>query len=316
MAATHKSIYSALAANLLISITKFVAGAFSNSAAMISEGIHSLVDTVNQVLLLYGLKQSKKPADALRPFGYGKELYFYSFIVSILIFGLGGGISIYQGVTHVLHPEPLGDPTWNYVVLVLSILFEGTSLLIAAKEFNASRGELTWWDAIVRSKDPSNFLVLFEDGAAVSGLLVVILCIFLGHHYDMPELDGLGSIFVGLILVMVSIILARESRSLLMGESIMPENQRKIIAIAEQDEAVQKVQHLLSTYQAPEVIVLMLVITFKDHLETTEITLAIDRIRKSIKQTYELVQFVIIQPESLEEASGEYQNLDSKGADL
>lgn len=309
MATTHKSIYSALAANLLISITKFVAGAFSNSAAMISEGIHSLVDTVNQILLLYGLKQSKKPADALRPFGYGKELYFYSFIVSILIFGLGGGISIYQGISHVLHPEPLEDPTWNYVVLGLSILFEGASLVVAAKEFNKARGELSWWNAIVRSKDPSNFLVLFEDGAAVCGLLMVMACIFLGHRYDLPELDGVGSILVGLILVFVSIILARESRSLLMGEGIMPENQTKIIRIAEQDEAVIKVQHLLSTYQSPEVIVLMLIITFKDGLETADINAAIDRIRASIKQVFPLVRFVIIQPESIEEHSGEYDNL-------
>jgi cation diffusion facilitator family transporter len=306
---SHKSIYSALAANLLISITKFIAGAFSNSAAMISEGIHSLVDTVNQILLLYGLKQSQKPADALRPFGYGKELYFYSFIVSILIFGLGGGISIYQGISHVLHPEPLEDPTWNYIVLALSILFEGASLVVAAKEFNRSRGELTWWNAIVRSKDPSNFLVLFEDGAAVSGLLVVMLCIFLGHRYDLPELDGVGSILVGLILVFVSIILARESRSLLMGEGIMPETQKRIIAIAERDPAVIKVQHLLSTYQSPEVIVLMLIITFKDGLETAEINTAIDRIRTAIKKDYDLVRFVIIQPESLVELSGEYDNL-------
>lgn len=306
---SHKSIYSALAANLLISITKFIAGAFSNSAAMISEGIHSLVDTVNQILLLYGLKQSQKPADALRPFGYGKELYFYSFIVSILIFGLGGGISIYQGISHVLQPEPLEDPTWNYVVLALSILFEGASLVVATKEFNRSRGELSWWNAIVRSKDPSNFLVLFEDGAAVSGLLVVMLCIFLGHRYNIPELDGVGSILVGLILVIVSIILARESRSLLMGEGIMPENQKRIIAIAERDPAVIKVQHLLSTYQSPEVIVLMLIITFQEELETAEINSAIDRIRASIKNEYNLVRFVIIQPESLEEVSGEYENL-------
>lgn len=306
---SHKSIYSALAANLLISVTKFIAGAFSNSAAMISEGIHSLVDTVNQILLLYGLKQSQKPADAMRPFGYGKELYFYSFIVAILIFGLGGGISIYQGINHVLHPEPMEDPTWNYVVLLLSILFEGASLVIAAKEFNRARGELSWWNAIVRSKDPSNFLVLFEDGAAVAGLLVVVVCIFLGHHYDLPALDGVGSILVGLILVFVSIILARESRSLLMGEGIMPENQRKIIAIADCDPAVIKVQHLLSTYQSPDVIVLMLIITFKDHLETAEINAAIDRIRIAIKQEYVLVRFVIIQPESLIEASGEYNNL-------
>lgn len=309
MATSHKSIYSALAANLLISITKFIAGAFSNSSAMISEGIHSLVDTVNQILLLYGLKQSKKPADALRPFGYGKELYFYSFIVSILIFGLGGGISIYQGITHVLHPEPLEDPTWNYVVLGLSIIFEGVSLVIAAREFNNSRGALSWWNAIVRSKDPSNFLVLFEDGAAVCGLLMVMVCIFLGHRYDVPELDGIGSILVGLILVFVSVILARESRSLLMGEGIMPENQKRIIAIAEKDSAVVKVQHLLSTYQSPEVIVLMLIITFKDGLETADINEAIERIRSSIKHVFPLVRFVIIQPEALEDLSGEYDTL-------
>jgi cation diffusion facilitator family transporter len=276
---------------------------------MISEGIHSLVDTVNQILLLYGLKQSKKPADALRPFGYGKELYFYSFIVSILIFGLGGGISIYQGITHVLHPEPLEDPTWNYVVLGLSVIFEGASLVIAAKEFNNSRGALSWWNAIVRSKDPSNFLVLFEDGAAVCGLLMVMVCIFLGHRYDIPELDGVGSILVGLILVFVSIILARESRSLLMGEGIMPESQKRIIAIAEKDTAVVKVQHLLSTYQSPEVIVLMLIITFKDGLETADINEAIERIRSSIKHVFPLVRFVIIQPEALEDVSGEYENL-------
>jgi cation diffusion facilitator family transporter len=276
---------------------------------MISEGIHSLVDTVNQILLLYGLKQSKKPADALRPFGYGKELYFYSFIVSILIFGLGGGISIYQGITHVLHPEPLEDPTWNYVVLGLSIIFEGVSLVIAAREFNNSRGALSWWNAIVRSKDPSNFLVLFEDGAAVCGLLMVMVCIFLGHRYDVPELDGIGSILVGLILVFVSVILARESRSLLMGEGIMPENQKRIIAIAEKDTAVVKVQHLLSTYQSPEVIVLMLIITFKDGLETADINEAIERIRSSIKHVFPLVRFVIIQPEALEDLSGEYDTL-------
>ena len=309
MATSHKSIYSALAANLLISITKFIAGAFSNSSAMISEGIHSLVDTVNQILLLYGLKQSKKPADALRPFGYGKELYFYSFIVSILIFGLGGGISIYQGITHVLHPEPLEDPTWNYVVLGLSIIFEGVSLVIAAREFNNSRGALSWWNAIVRSKDPSNFLVLFEDGAAVCGLLMVMVCIFLGHRYDVPELDGIGSILVGLILVFVSVILARESRSLLMGEGIMPENQKRIVALAEKDTAVVKVQHLLSTYQSPEVIVLMLIITFKDGLETADINEAIERIRFSIKHVFPLVRFVIIQPEALEDLSGEYDTL-------
>src|SRR3954464_8216242 len=147
MATSHKSIYGALAANVLIAITKFIAGAVTNSGSMISEGVHSLVDTTNELLLLLGIYQSKKPPDRRRPFGYGKELYFWSFIVSILIFGLGGGISIYQGIVHILHAEPLGDPTWNYVVLGFSFAFDGTSFLIAVIEFNAVRGNLSFWNA-------------------------------------------------------------------------------------------------------------------------------------------------------------------------
>jgi cation diffusion facilitator family transporter len=300
MASSNKSIYSALAANLLIAITKFVAGAFSNSAAMISEGIHSLVDTINQVLLLFGLKRSKKPADASRPFGYGKELYFYSFIVSILIFGLGGGLSIYQGITHIIRPEELGDPTWNYIVLALSVVFEGASLFIAAKEFNAIRGKNGWWDTIIRSKDPSNFLVLFEDGAAVTGLFIVMVCMFFSHHYNIPQLDGLASLLVGLLLVGVSIILARESRSLLMGEGISDQSKAKIKVIAEQDQAVLKVMHIISVYEAPDEILLMLIVAFKDDLDTQEINESIDRLRLAIKEVFKLMKFVIIQPESID----------------
>jgi cation diffusion facilitator family transporter len=297
MATSHKSIYSALAANLLIAITKFIAGIFSNSSAMISEGIHSLVDTANQLLLLFGLRRSKKPADLLRPFGYGKELYFYSFIVSILIFGLGGGISIYQGIIHILDPEPLGNPTWNYVVLAVSVIFEGTSLLIAGKEFNKVRGTDSWWEAIKRSKDPSNFLVLFEDGAAVLGLFIVMICMVTGHNLNIPQLDGVASLLVGLLLVAVSAILARESRSLLLGEGISTASREKIREIAEHDPAVLKVMHMMSTYQSPEEVILMLIIAFEEDLDTAEINAAIERIRNAVRKEFNLIRFVIIQPE-------------------
>jgi len=299
MASSKNSIYSALAANLLIAVTKFAAGLFSNSAAMISEGIHSLVDTINQVLLLFGLKRSKKPADASRPFGYGRELYFYSFIVSILIFGLGGGISIYQGIIHIIEPENLGDPTWNYVVLALSVVFEGTSLVIATKEFNKVRGTDSWWTAIVKSKDPSNFLVLFEDGAAVIGLFIVMICMFFSHRYHMPQLDGLASLLVGCLLVGVSLILARESRSLLLGEGISDDSRQKITVITEKDPAVSKVLRMISSYQAPEDVVLMLIVAFKENLDTHDINEAIERIRLAIKKEFSLVNFVIIQPEDI-----------------
>lgn len=295
---SHKSIYSALAANILIAVTKFIAGAFTNSSSMIAEGIHSVVDTTDQLLLLYGLKRSRKPPDQYRPFGYGKELYFWSFIVSILIFGLGGGLSIYQGITHIIHPEPLGDPTWNYAVLGMSVLFEGTSFIIAAKEFNKARGSLSWWKAIVKSKDPSSFLVLFEDGAAVLGLIIVFGFMLFNHAYNLPFLDGVASVLVGLLLVFVSLILARESRSLLMGEGIAPETQKKIKALAEKDSTVIKVINILSTYEAPEVVMLMLIIAFKPDLDTEDITAAIDRIRKQIKEEFQLVEFVIIQPQT------------------
>lgn len=297
MANNRKSIYSALAANLLIAITKFIAGSFTNSSSMISEGIHSTVDTTNQLLLLYGLKRSKKAADQSHPFGYGKELYFWSFVVSILIFGLGGALSIYQGIVHIREPEVMRDPFWNYIVLVLSLVFEGTSLFIAVKEFNKTRNGMGWWAAIIKSKDPSSFLVVFEDGAAVLGLIVVMILMGISHSLQIPELDGLASVIVGLLLVFVSFILARESRSLLMGEGIAPETRYKIAQLAEKDIAVMKVKNILSTYQSPDEVVLMLIIDFKDHLDTEEITGAIERIRENIKNEFQLVRFVLIQPE-------------------
>ncbi|WP_294184401.1 cation diffusion facilitator family transporter [uncultured Sphingobacterium sp.] len=292
-----KSIYSALVANLLIALTKFLAGSFTNSSSMISEGIHSTVDTMNQILILYGLKRSKKEPDQSHPFGYGKELYFWSFVVSILIFGLGGALSIYQGIIHIRNPEPMKDPFWNYVVLILSLIFEGTSFIIAMKEFNKTRNGMGWWKAMIKSKDPSSFLVLFEDGAAVAGLITVMILMALSHALQIPELDGLASIIVGLLLVFVSFILARESRSLLMGEGIASKTRNEIASLVEQDVCVIKTKNILSTYQSPEDVILMLIIDFKDHLDTEDITEAINRIRTTIKNDFKFIHYVIIQPE-------------------
>lgn len=300
MASPKTSIYSALIANLLIAITKFIAGAVSNSSAMIAEGVHSVVDTINQLLLLLGIKLSKKKPDKYHPLGYGKELYFWSFVVSIMIFGLGGGISIYQGVMHIIHPVEPGEPFWSYVVLSLSIVFEGASLIIAAREFNSLRNGQTWWDAIINSKDPSTFLVLFEDAAAVLGLLIVMICLWLSHHFNKPFIDGIASLLVGLLLVFVSLILARESRSLLMGEGIRRKTKARIKIIVEEDQAVLRLMHLLSTYQSPEEVLLMLIVAFKPDQNTGEINDAIDRIRDKIKGEFSLIKFVIIQPEVYE----------------
>jgi cation diffusion facilitator family transporter len=300
MATSHRSIYSALLANLLIAVVKFIAGGVTHSSAMISEGVHSLVDTTNQLLLLKGIRISKRPLDETRPFGYGKELYFWSFIVSILIFGLGGGVSIYEGLTNLRNPHPLEDPTWNYVVLIISLFFEGTSFVIAWKEFNVKRGDQHLWEAITRSKDPSSFMVLFEDGAAVLGILVVFICLVIGHHTDRPYLDGVASLLVGFILIAVSFLLARESRSLLMGEAIDPAIQKVIIAMMERDSAVVKVKGILSMYQAPEEVVVVLGVVFKDTLNTRLINEAVERLRQQIQVKFPIIQHVIIQPESFE----------------
>jgi cation diffusion facilitator family transporter len=300
MAANNKTIYTALAANLLIAVIKFISGAATNSSAMISEGVHSLVDTTNQFLLLFGIRRSKRSPDERRPFGYGKEVYFWSFIVSILIFGVGGCISFYQGVIHIKHPPALEDPTWNYIVLACSFVFEGTSLIVAIREFNKVRGELSWWTAIRRSKDPASFIVLFEDSAAVAGLAVVALMVYLGHHYNSPYMDGVASLIVGVILSIVSVLLARESRSLLMGEGIAPATQQHIRNIVEKDPAIVKVQHIFSTYQSPEEVMLLLMVTFKDELETEDINDAILRIRNMIREAYPLIHFIIVQPEKAE----------------
>jgi cation diffusion facilitator family transporter len=295
MARSYKSIYSALLANLFIAITKFVAGGISNSSAMISEAIHSLVDTINEILLLFGIKQSKKPPDDKRPFGYGRELFFWSFIVSILIFGLGGGISIYQGVIHILHPEPLGDPTWNYVVLVASLFFEGISFLIAAREFNKVREDLSWWQAIKESKDPSLFVVLFEDGAAVLGLFLVLICVFLGHTFHNIYLDGVGSLLVGLILVCTSAVLARESQSLLMGEGIKKTTRLRIRSIIESHSGAN-LEKLYSIYLGPEEVLVILSVKFNISENAEQLAESIDDIRGKIMNEYKVIRHVIIEP--------------------
>lgn len=297
MQRSYLSIYAALAANILIAAFKFIAGSISNSSAMIAEAIHSLVDSLNELLLLWGIRQSNKPNDAKRPFGYGRELYFWSFIVSVLIFGLGGGISIYQGIVHIVQPRPLGDPAWNYIVLAFSIVFEGISFIIAARAFNKLRKGKSWWKAVRNSKDPSDFLVLFEDGAAVVGLFIVGSCVWLGHRYHLPYLDGVASLLVGLLLVAISLVLARESRSLLMGESISNASRQKVITITESDAAVEKTLRLFSIYIGPEEILLMMDVQFRAELQTPDIHHAIDHIRERIQKEFPNIKYFMIQPE-------------------
>jgi cation diffusion facilitator family transporter len=297
MARSNKSIYAALGANIAISATKFIAGGITGSSAMISEAVHSLVDSVNELLLLYGIHRSNRQKDKTHPFGYGKELYFWSFIVAILIFGLGAGVSFYQGYNHLKAPAPAASYGWNYAVLGLSFIFDGSSFIVALKEFNKTRRDEPLWSAIKRSKDPATFMVLFEDGAALLGVSVVFVCLYIGQRTDNPYLDGVASILVGLILTIASALLARESRSLLMGEGISADTEKQIIALIEKDLSDTKVNKVFSIYQSPEEVLLVLIISFKAKMTAEELNDKIDDIKKRIRSQYPKINYIIIQPE-------------------
>ena len=298
MAASKIPLYSALIANLAIAITKFIAAGVTGSSAMISEGIHSLVDTTNEILLLYGIHRSKKPADAQRPFGYSKELYFWAFIVSILIFGIGGGISFYEGVTHLQHPSVIEDPHWNYLVLGIAFILDGFSFFTAQREFNRQRAGMPFWVAVRKSKDPSTFVVLFEDAADLLGLIVAFLGVFLGHYYQNPYYDGIASMLIGVILASISALLLIESRSLLMGETAEPEILQQAVQLASNNPAVSKVGLPLSMYMGPDDIILAIPITFREEVTGREITETIARIRQTIQQQIPPVKQIFINPAS------------------
>src|SRR5438876_6642485 len=221
---SKRPIYAALIANLVIAVSKFVAAWFSGSSAMLSEGIHSVVDTGNSGLLLLGIRLSRRPADEEHPFGHGKELYFWSLLVAVLIFAGGGGISIYEGILHLLHPHPLEDPRWSYAVLGIAAVSEGMSLRIAWRAFRAASGVSPSLRAIRASKDPSTFTVLFEDAAALAGVLVAFLGILASQLFDNPYLDAVASVVIGLILMTVATVLVLETRRLLVGEGMSPQD--------------------------------------------------------------------------------------------
>ena len=294
-----KTIYAAMAANFAIAVIKFIAASFTGSSAMLSEGIHSVVDTGNELLLLLGLRLSKKPADDSHPFGYGQELYFWTLIVALFIFAIGGGMSIYEGINHLRHPEPLTDPRWNYVVLGLAVIFEGYSWNIALQEFLANKKEDSFWKAIRASKDPIIFTVLIEDTAALVGLLVAFIGVFSGHLLENVYLDGVASIVIGVILCGVAILLASESKGLLIGEGATAETVASIREITNSDPAVDKVIKVLTLHFGPQEILLNLEIKFVQDLETEELAIAVERLESSISSQHSEIQNIFIEAKSI-----------------
>ncbi|QXR19065.1 cation diffusion facilitator family transporter [Acinetobacter variabilis] len=291
-------VYAALFGNLAIALVKFVAAYITNSSAMLSEAIHSVVDTLNEILLLYGMKKAEQRPDAHHPFGYGRELYFWAFIVALMVFALGAIVSIYQGIQHIIHPEEMQDPMINYIVLGIAILCEGFSWTVALRTFRKMKGKMGYFEAFRRSKDPTTFTVLFEDTAALIGLFIALTGIFLAHQLNIPELDGAASILIGVVLAVSAWLLARETKGLLLGETADPRLRENVLNIAQQDAAVYSANGVLTEQMGAHQVIASLSLEFKDDLTSDEIEACVNRIEAQIKQLHPEIITLFVKPQT------------------
>lgn len=298
---SKKVIYAAMIGNGLIACAKFVGAFITGSSAMLSEGIHSVVDTGNQGLLLYGIARSKRPADEKHPFGYASEIYFWAFIVAILIFSIGAGISIYHGVEKVLHPHPVGDPTINYIILGLAMIFEGWAWWVAYKEFSTVKGKKGIFQAVQESKDPTVFTVLFEDTAAMLGLIVAMIGIWLSIQLDMPVLDGAASIVIGFILAGTALLLALETKGLLIGEAAAPEIVDEIKAIIAEQDSIDCLNEIRTLHRGPDDVLLALSVDYIDSVSAGEVENSNTALENAIKQKFPVVKRLFIEVQSAED---------------
>jgi len=303
MAESKVAVYGAIAANVAIATTKFIVAGVSGSSAMLSEGIHSTVDTGNGVLLLIGMHLSQRKPSIEHPFGHGKELYFWSLIVAVLIFGVGGGVSAYEGILHMLHPEPLQDAFWSYVVLAAAAVFEGASFTIAARQFWKEKGDTPLWTALRRSKDPSTYTVLAEDSAALAGLVAAALGVWASHALELPAIDGAASIVIGLLLACVAVLLIREARGLLIGEGIRPETAKAVRKLVLETDGVREAGWPLSMYIGPEEVLLTLDAAFDPKMPAGDVASAVRRIEEKIRQRYPLIKRIYIESAGTAHAS-------------
>jgi cation diffusion facilitator family transporter len=290
-----KVVIVAVFANAAIATIKFVAAFFTASSAMLSEAIHSVVDTGNQALLLLGIQMSKRPADIRHPFGYGKERYFWSFIVAVLLFSMGGGMAIYEGIIHIANPEPLRDPTWAYVVIAAAMIFEAYAWRLAYKEVKSKANGRNIFSAIRHSKEMASVTVLLEDTAALLGLVVALVGIFLGHWFHDPWYDGVASIVIGCMLGIVALILIIESRGLLLGEGVDPKVVVRVKEIAKSHEAVNDARNVLTMHFSPEEALLNLEIEFNKGTSAQEIIKAVQSIEKEIMSEFPYINRIFVE---------------------
>jgi cation diffusion facilitator family transporter len=302
---SKKVIYAALVGNALIAVTKFAAATVTGSSAMFSEGIHSVVDTGNQVLLLHGLRRAKKPPCSRFPFGHGKEVYFWSFAVAILIFAVGSGVSLYEGLIHTLNPKPIENPLVNYVVLGLALIFEGVAWFLAFNEFTKAKGKWSYIEAVQRGKDPTMFVVLFEDTAAMLGIIVAFMGVLLVDKTGILVFDGIASIIIGLILGGTAIWLAYETKGLLIGESANEKVVSGIRNIIQGFNSINNINEVLTMHMGPDFILVNISLDFQDELSATDLENIIAGIDTQIKESFPTVKRVFVEAESRRMLSGQ-----------
>ncbi|MGJ4930066.1 cation diffusion facilitator family transporter [Bradyrhizobium sp. HKCCYLS2038] len=292
------AVYAALVGNLLVASTKIAAAVWTGSSAMMSEAIHSVVDTSNELLLLYGIHRAGRPPDREHPLGHGRELYFWSFIVALLLFALGAGVSLYEGVAHLVQPQPIEDPTVNYIVLGLSFIFEAGSWWVAVRRFRAAAPGLSYLEAFRRSKDPPAFMVVFEDSAALIGIVIAAAATAAAVAFEQPAWDGIGSILIGLLLAATSMALARESKSLLIGEPADPELARSVLDIARARKGVESANGLLTVQLSPQQVVVALSIEFADDLRADDIERAVVAIEAELRARHPTIAALFVKPQT------------------
>ena len=294
----NRTLWIAFGANMGIAVSKFGAAAITGSSAMLTEGVHSVVDSTNQLLLLWGRKASRRPSDELHPFGYGRELYFWSFVVAVLVFALGAGVSIYEGIIHIADPEPAVSPLIAYGVLAIAFVLEGGSTLEAFKEFREAKGKLGWVEAVRRSKDPPGFIILLENGAAMAGIVVAAIGLAISQATHDPRFDGAASIVIGAILGFTAFVLAFESKALLIGEAADPELVVRLRALVESRRGVTAVGEILTVHSSPDQVTAMLSVDFDDGISARDVERLVCDIEQEAAVKLPIVHRLYIRPRS------------------
>ena len=298
IAHSNRTLWIAFAANMGIAVAKFVAAAFTGSSAMLTEGVHSVVDSSNQLLLLWGRKAAKRPPDEYHPFGYGREIYFWSFVVAVLVFALGAGVSIYEGIIHIAEPEPAVSPIIAYGVLLVAFLLEGGSTWEAFKDFKLHKGKLGWIAAVQQSKDPPGFIVLLENGGAMVGIVAAAVGLGISQYTGDPRWDGAASIVIGLILAIIAFFLAYESKALLIGEAADPELVAAIHAMVDSKDDVTSIGEILTVHSAPDQITAMLSVDFRDEITARDVERLVCDIERECEERFPMVHRLYIRPRS------------------